>query len=71
VLRTRVTIHPSQEKGHLPLIDHKKRTSSIYPGNAQKNKKKYHLQNVIFQVWEQAHFSVASVFCRRAGIPQT
>jgi hypothetical protein len=69
VFSTRVTVHPSQEKGHLPLIDHKKRTS-ICLRNAQTNKK-YHLQNVIFQVLEQAHFSVASVFCRRAGTPQT
>ena len=59
VLSTGVTIHPSQEKGHLPLIDHKKKTSSICLRNAQTNKK-YHLQNVIFQVWEQEHFSGSS-----------
>jgi len=69
MLNTRVTIHPSQEKGHLPLTDYKKRTS-ICLRNAQTNKK-YHLQNVIFQVWEQAHFSVASVSCRMAGTPWT
>jgi hypothetical protein len=66
LLSNRVTIYPSQEKGHLPLINHKKRTTVFFK-NAQTNKK-HHLQNCNIS---SLGTSMLLRGCRRAGTPQT